>query len=139
MTVFASFKKLFRPKPERLPERLAACSAVKFKVVVVDFLDNIESSGGENLARLLSTQEGLSLSFFDENFPKSFLNLESRTLFDLIDRGQTIIEKPALTSSFGDTATTTASASISKPKGNMKTKTTPTSPCLTAFLSGLFL
>ena len=93
MTVFASFKKLFRPKPERLPERLAACSAVKFKVVVVDFLDNIESSGGENLARLLSTQEGLSLSFFDENFPKSFLNLESRTLFDLIDRGQTIIEK----------------------------------------------
>lgn len=130
---FASFKKLFRPKPERLPERLAACSAVKFKVVVVDFLDNIESSGGENLARLLSTQEGLSLSFFDENFPKSFLNLESRTLFDLIDRGQTIIEKPALTSSFGDTATTTASASISKPKGNMKTKTTPTSPCLTAF------
>lgn len=93
MTVFASFKKLFRPKPEWLPERLAACSAVKFKVVVVDFLDNIESSGGENLARLLSTQEGLSLSFFDENFPKSFLNLESRTLFDLIDRGQTIIEK----------------------------------------------
>ena len=41
MTVFASFKKLFRPKPERLPERLAACSAVKFKVVVVYFLDNI--------------------------------------------------------------------------------------------------
>lgn len=93
MTILGSLKKLFKSGSPGQAEMLALYSAIKFKVVVIDFLDNVESSGGENLARLLSSQENLTLSFFDENFPKGFLNLESRTLFDLIDRGQTIIDK----------------------------------------------
>lgn len=93
MTIIGSLKKLFKSGTPSQTEMLALYSAIKFKVVVIDFLDNIESTGAENLARLLSTQENLNLSFFDENFPKGFLNLESRTLFDLIDRGQTIIDK----------------------------------------------
>ena len=60
---------------------------------MIDFLDNIESNGGENLARLLSTKEGIAVGFYDEIFPKNFLNLESKTLFDLIDNGQSIIER----------------------------------------------
>ena len=93
MTILDRLKKLVAPAAASQAEMQAVYSAAQFKVVVIDFLDNIESSGGENLARLLSSREGLSLSFFDENFSKNFLNLESRSLFDLIDRGQTIIDR----------------------------------------------
>lgn len=64
-----------------------------FKIVIVEFADNVESRSGENIALLLSEKEGLSVSYFDEPFAKSFLSLESRSLFDLIDKGQTILEK----------------------------------------------
>lgn len=67
--------------------------AVPFRVVVVDFLDNVESRSGENLYHLLQNQAEFSVSFFDEPFNKSFLNLESRTIFDMIDKGQSIIDK----------------------------------------------
>lgn len=66
---------------------------IKFKIVVVEFSENIESNSGEVIARLLSSKDGLEVSYFDEPFSKTFLNLESRTLFDLIDRGQTILDK----------------------------------------------
>ncbi len=93
MTILDRLKKLVAPATASQAEMQAVYSAARFKVVVIDFLDNVESNCGENLARLLSSREGLSLSFFDENFSKSFLNLESRSLFDLIDRGQTIIDR----------------------------------------------
>ena len=93
MTILDRLKKLVAPAAASQAEMQAVYSAAQFKVVVIDFLDNVESSCGENLARLLSSREGLSLSFFDENFSKNFLNLESRSLFDLIDRGQTIIDR----------------------------------------------
>lgn len=64
-----------------------------FNVVIVEFADNVESRSGENIALLMKKKEGLSVSYFDEPFSKSFLNLESRSLFDLIDKGQTILEK----------------------------------------------
>ena len=41
----------------------------------------------------MATREGIEVGYFDEPFNKSFLNLESRTLFDLIDKGQTILDK----------------------------------------------
>lgn len=72
---------------------LNAFDLIKFKVVVVEFSENVESSSGEIIARHLNGKEGLDVIYFDEPFSKSFLNLESRTLFDLIDRGQTILEK----------------------------------------------
>ena len=65
---------------------------IKFKVVVVEFADNIESRSGEIIAQNLKKQEGLEVSYFDEPFSKSFLNLDNRTLFDLIDKGLNIID-----------------------------------------------
>lgn len=70
-----------------------AALRINFKVVVVEFADNVESNSGEIVARLLGAQEGLSVAYFDEPFNKNFLNLDSRNLFDFIDKGQTIIEK----------------------------------------------
>lgn len=64
-----------------------------FKVKVIEFSDNVEGNSGEIIARQLSSKEGLEVSYFDEPFNKTFLNLESRTLFDLIDKGQTILDK----------------------------------------------
>ena len=66
---------------------------IKFRVVVVDFQDNIESSGGENLTKILTSMPDFDVRFFDEPFNKNFLNLESRTLFDMIDKGQTLLER----------------------------------------------
>ena len=66
---------------------------IKFRVVVVDFQDNIESTSGENTARILQTLPDFDVRFFDEPFNKSFLSLESKTLFDMIDKGQTLLER----------------------------------------------
>lgn len=66
---------------------------IKFKIVVIEFNDNVESNNGEIIARLINGKEGLAVSYFDEPFSKTFLNLETRSLFDLIDKGQTILDK----------------------------------------------
>lgn len=66
---------------------------INFKVVVVEFAENVESAAGEILAALLRSQHYLTVSYFDEPFNKSFLNLEGRTFFDLIDKGQAILDK----------------------------------------------
>lgn len=66
---------------------------INFKIVVIEFSDNVESRSGELISQLMSTKEGLSVSYFDEPFAKTFLNLDSRTLFDLIDKGQTILDR----------------------------------------------
>lgn len=66
---------------------------INFKVAVIEFSDNVESRSGENISQLLDRKEGLSVSYFDEPFSKTFLNLETRTLFDLIDKGQAILDK----------------------------------------------
>lgn len=87
-------KTFLQPRPlsadDLTPE---AASLINFKIVVVEFADNVESSSGEIIARLLNRQEGLSVFYFDEPFNKSFLSLDSRSLFDLIDKGQTILDK----------------------------------------------
>lgn len=66
---------------------------INFKIVVVEFADNVESNSGEIIANILQSKEGLKISYFDEPFTKTFLSLESRSLFDLIDKGQTILER----------------------------------------------
>ena len=70
-----------------------ASRLINFKVVVIEFSDNVESRSGEILAKKLNNEEGLEVSYFDDPFPKNFLNLDSRTLFDLIDRGLSIIDR----------------------------------------------
>ena len=66
---------------------------MKFRIVVIDFQDNIESTSGENMVKILQKMPDFEVQFHDEPFNKSFLNLESRTLFDLIDKGQDLIER----------------------------------------------
>ncbi len=64
-----------------------------FRIVVADFYDNISSRGALNLARALDSCEGIEASAYIENFDHSFLNLESRNIFDLIDTGQSILRQ----------------------------------------------
>ena len=66
---------------------------INFKVKVVEFAENIESSAGEILTALLRAKNYLDVEYFNEPFGKSFLNLEGRTFFDFIDKGQAILDK----------------------------------------------
>ena len=66
---------------------------ISFKVVVVEFAENVESSAGEIFAALLRSFGCFDVSYFNEPFSKSFLNLEGRTFFDFIDKGQAILDK----------------------------------------------
>ena len=87
MALFGAIKKLFQNTASRSAETVCPASAVmpRFRVKVIEFSDNVEGSSGEIIARQLATREGIEVGYFDEPFNKSFLNLESRTLFDLID------------------------------------------------------
>lgn len=82
-----------QPRPPEGELTAEAALNIHFKVEVIEFSDNVESSSGEIIAQILRRMEGLDVAYFDEPFAKGFLNLESRTLFDLIDKGQTILEK----------------------------------------------
>ena len=46
-----------------------------FKIVVVEFAENVESSAGEIFAAVLRSQGYFDVSYFNEPFSKSFLNL----------------------------------------------------------------
>ena len=82
------------PRPAS-PEDLSPEEAlqINFKTVVVEFADNVESSGGETVVSILKNCEGISVSYFDEPLNKTFLNLDGRTFFDLIDKGQSILDR----------------------------------------------
>ncbi len=94
MKLLDLIKNIFlQPRISEESQEQEAALDIHFKVEVIEFADNVESRSGETVAHLLHNQDGLDVSYFNEPFSKSFLNLESRTLFDLIDRGQTILEK----------------------------------------------
>jgi hypothetical protein len=61
--------------------------------VEVEFAENVESSASEIFAALLRSQSYFDVSYFNEPFSKQFLNLEGRTFFDFIDKGQAILDK----------------------------------------------
>jgi len=73
--------------------QLSAVDLINFKIVVVEFSDNVEGHSGETITQLLRTKEGINVDYYDAPFPKNFLTLDSRTIFDLIDKGQSILEK----------------------------------------------
>lgn len=94
MTVFSRLAKFFGSAKTAAPAvETDFASGQKFRVVVIDFQDNVESIGGENAVKILQSFDDFEVLFFDEPFNKSFLNLESRTLFDLLDKGQTLLER----------------------------------------------
>ena len=66
---------------------------IKFKVKVVEFAENIDSSAGEVLTAMLRSQKFLDVEYCNEPFNKSFLDLDGRTFFDFIDKGQALLDK----------------------------------------------
>lgn len=68
-------------------------SNIKFRVCVIDFVDNIESENATTLCKQLSDFDNMDVVYYTESFNKSFLGLEPRSLFDWIDKGQDILYK----------------------------------------------
>ncbi len=63
------------------------------KVVVVDFVEYGNYGFAQSMTRLLQKNPNFNVRLFDEPFDKSFLNLQGRNFFDLIDAGNTILQK----------------------------------------------
>ena len=85
-------KKSKNERPSSQPAE-ANFDGPKFKILVADFYDNISNCGANNLANALSACEGLQVEAYVDNFDYSFLNLESRNIFDLIDTGQSMLKQ----------------------------------------------
>lgn len=64
-----------------------------FRVTVVTFEDRCNLNCGRRFADLLSNNKLFEVNFYDEAFPKGFLNLQGRNFFDFIDQGKRILEK----------------------------------------------
>ena len=62
-----------------------------FRITVVSFEDRCNINCGFRFAELLKKNNLFDVNFFNEKFPKGFLNLQGRNFFDFIDRGQEII------------------------------------------------
>lgn len=80
-------------REKETPENFADCPPIIFRIGVIEFADNVNADSGLALAKLLGGYDDLKVFYFDEPFGKNFLTLESRTIFDLIDKGQDIIDK----------------------------------------------
>ena len=95
MQILDFFKNVFLNVKTEKEELLSEDEALKisFKVMVVEFAENVESSASEIFAALLRSYGCFDVSYFNEPFSKSFLNLEGRTFFDFIDKGQAILDK----------------------------------------------
>ena len=95
MSFLNFLQKTFLTQKPETEESLSEEEALKIsiKVVVVEFAENVENASGEILSALLHSQNFLDVTYFNEPFNKSFLNLEGRTFFDFIDKGQTLLDK----------------------------------------------
>ncbi len=95
MTLIDLFIKTFLQQKTTPKEELSEEEAlnIKFKVSVVEFAENIESSAGEVLTAMLRSKPFLEVDYYNEPFSKSFLDLDGRTFFDLIDKGMSILDK----------------------------------------------
>lgn len=63
------------------------------KVIVVEFAEYGNYGFGSGLARLLQKNPNFSVRYFDEPFDKTFLNLQGRNFFDMVDAGNTILQR----------------------------------------------
>ena len=94
MSLLNKINTLFKPhKKISEDENSELLPNLKYRILVIDFLDNVESNNGENLTHILQTMPDFEVNYFDEPFNKNFLTLESRTLFDLIDKGQSLLDR----------------------------------------------
>lgn len=65
----------------------------KLNLVVVEFAEYGNYGFGRGLVKLLQKNPNFSVFYFDEPFDKTFLNLQGRNFFDLVDAGHTILQK----------------------------------------------
>jgi len=86
-------KNLFFPHQAQHQPTIASVPEIRFKIAIAEFFDNSDYNKGKKLADTLQNCEGIDIIYLDEPFDKSFLNLESRNLFDLIDKGQSLLEQ----------------------------------------------
>lgn len=63
------------------------------KIVVVEFAEYGNYGFGLKMAKLLEKNPYFNVRYFDEPFDKSFLNLQGRNFFGLIDTGNTILQR----------------------------------------------
>lgn len=91
MGLIRAIKNLFKPDLSDYLSDLHTNSQ-KFKILITEFADNVDLTSGETIAQALQNKEGIDVSYYNKPFDKSFLNLDSRELFDWIDRGQFIFE-----------------------------------------------
>lgn len=63
------------------------------KIVIVEFSEYGNYDFGKNFSLLLEKNPCFSVRYFDEPFDKKFLNLQGRNFFDLLDAGNTILQK----------------------------------------------
>jgi len=65
MTIFNRLANIFTSKPTTSSEEdLKILSEPKYRIVVIDFQDNIESTNGENTANVLRTFSEFEVIFF---------------------------------------------------------------------------
>lgn len=67
--------------------------APKFKIIITEFVDIVEGASEEIVKDQLKNKDGIELYSYKEPFNKSFLNLNSKELFDWIDKGQSILDE----------------------------------------------
>lgn len=63
------------------------------RIVVVEFAEYGNYGFGQAMMRLLQKKSYFNVHYFDEPFNKSFLNLQGRGFFDLVDTGNMILQK----------------------------------------------
>ena len=64
-----------------------------FRVTIVPFEDKCNINCGRRFAEILGKNPLFEVSYYNEAFPKGFLNLQGRNFFDFIDQGNRILEK----------------------------------------------
>lgn len=65
----------------------------KLSVIVVEFSEYGNFEFGKKMALLLQSNHKFVVRYFDEPFDKSFLNLQGRNFFDLVDAGNMILQR----------------------------------------------
>lgn len=64
-----------------------------FRITVAEFEDRSNLNCGLRFAELLKRNRLFDVKFCDENFSKTFLNLQGRNFFDFTDQGKRILEQ----------------------------------------------
>ena len=84
----------FPPRhPKEKPINLTDYRHVCFSVGVIEFADNVENESGKVLARIIGEEDYIKSFYYEHDYPQNILSLESRTIFDLIDRGQSLLDR----------------------------------------------